>query len=227
MTSGVYIRNPKYWAIRKKKYGPTGGNRRTYKMPETQKKNIGLGNKGHIVTKKTRKKIGDANRGHFVSLETREKARVSINKFLSDPVRKAKWIKKALITRNKSPSRFEVYLEKIINKYNLPYKYTGNGTFMIGFLNPDFVNINGEKKCIEVYYSYYKNKRFGSEQKYQSWRNKCLGKYGWTAVYLNENDLKKSEEEIVKMISDKKNLKTLVELTNNKVSISTKWRKIT
>lgn len=201
MTSGVYIRNPKYWAIRKKKYGPSGGNRCNFKMPEEHKKNIGLANKGHIVTKETREKIGDANRGHIVSIEAREKARVSINIFLSDPVRKAEWIKKALKTRNRGPSKFELYLEKIINKHGLPYKYTGNGTFMIGFLNPDFVNVNGEKKCIEVYYSYYKNKRFGSEQKYQSWRNKWLKKYGWTAVYLNENDLKKSDEEIVKMIT--------------------------
>ena len=91
-------------------------------------------------------------------------------------------------------------LENIINKHGLPYKYTGDGSFIIGFLNPDFVNTNGEKVAIEVYYSYYKNRSFGSEENYQKWRNTWLGRYGWKAVYLNENDMMSPEEEIIDKI---------------------------
>jgi hypothetical protein len=41
------------------------------------------------------------------------------------------------------------YVE-ITQKMNIPFKYTGNGSFIIGFKNPDFVNINGKKICLEL-----------------------------------------------------------------------------
>ena len=45
--------------------------------------------------------------------------------------------------------RFLKIIIDLINKYNLPYKYTGNGKFILGGKNPDFVNVNGEKICEE------------------------------------------------------------------------------
>lgn len=32
-----------------------------------------------------------------------------------------------------------------LRRYNLPYKYTGDGSFLIGNKNPDFINSDGEE----------------------------------------------------------------------------------
>lgn len=65
-------------------------------------------------------------------------------------------IRKSL--RRRIPSSLEEKFQKIINKYNLPYKYVGDGSFIIGHYNPDFINVNGEKIAVEVYARYYKKR---------------------------------------------------------------------
>ena len=41
---------------------------------------------------------------------------------------------------------------KIIEKHNLPYRYTGDGEVWIGSKNPDFIEAtNGKKEVIEIF----------------------------------------------------------------------------
>ena len=54
-------------------------------------------------------------------------------------------IKKIVTSLNLKPSSYEKRVSNLIHKYNLPYKYTGDGSFLIGYKNPDFININSEK----------------------------------------------------------------------------------
>ena len=61
-----------------------------------------------------------------------------------------KRLQKALEHRWRRPTSLEQHFIALIQKHNLPYKYVGNGNFWIEHKNPDFVNINGEKICIEV-----------------------------------------------------------------------------
>lgn len=53
-------------------------------------------------------------------------------------------IRKSLMKR--PMSSLEIKVQKVIDKYILPYKFVGNGMFFIENKNPDFININGEKK---------------------------------------------------------------------------------
>lgn len=57
---------------------------------------------------------------------------------------------------NQKPNKPEQLLIDILNKY-LPneYKYVGNGKFFIERFNPDFININGQKKIIEMFGCYW------------------------------------------------------------------------
>jgi len=38
----------------------------------------------------------------------------------------------------------------LCKKYNLPYKYVGDGSFWVKNRNPDFINTNGEKKIVNI-----------------------------------------------------------------------------
>lgn len=88
-------------------------------------------------------------------------------------------ILKGLIKR---PTSLEKKMIEIIEKNNLPYKYVGNGSFLIGFKNPDFVNVNGQKICMEVA-NFYHHK--GNWEKN---RIEHFAKYGWKTIVIWENE---------------------------------------
>lgn len=100
-------------------------------------------------------------------------------------------IKKAL--RRHPISSLEVKFQKIVDKYRLPYKYVGNGQFLIERKNPDFININGEKKAIEVYARRHKEKmRNVSIEEWKKQRQDIFTKYGWEIIFFDEVELTES-----------------------------------
>ena len=86
------------------------------------------------------------------------------------------------------PTNPEKQFMNIIGKYNLPYKYTGDGTFWIRGINPDFVNCNGEKICVEVFGDYWHNRKDNKERDVHNL--KVLKKYGWKRIVIWEHELK-------------------------------------
>lgn len=101
-------------------------------------------------------------------------------------------IKKAL--KRHPVSSLEIKLQNIIDKHQLPYKYVGNGKFFIERKNPDFININGEKKAVEVYARKHKEKlRNMSIEEWKRERWEIFAKYGWEIIFLDEVQLNKEE----------------------------------
>ena len=77
---------------------------------------------------------------------------------------------------------------------NLPYKYVGDGSFMIENKNPDFINTNGGKIAVEVYADIFKKFSFGDIGNWKKKREEVFAKYGWRIVFFNESELKKVDE---------------------------------
>lgn len=96
---------------------------------------------------------------------------------------------------NSSSTYPEILLMMIIDKYRLPYKYVGDGSFWIENINPDFVNTNNEKIIIEVFGDYWHNRP--EEIKKDSEKGKLLEEYGWKRIILWERDLNESSFEDV------------------------------
>ncbi len=106
-------------------------------------------------------------------------------------------IKKAL--RRRTPSSLEVKFQTIIDKHQLPYKFVGNGEFLIERKNPDFININGEKKAIEVYARVHKEKlRKLNIEEWKKERQAVFAKYGWEIIFFDEVELK--EEHVLAVL---------------------------
>jgi len=102
-------------------------------------------------------------------------------------------------------SSLEIKFENIINKLQLPYKFVGNGDFFIERKNPDFININGEKIAVEVYYTKHKL-NFGQTKnktinEWKDGRSKIFNKYGWELIFFNEIEV--NEDNILKIMGDK------------------------
>ena len=126
-------------------------------------------------------------RGFKDSFETRRKVTMAMKKRWANKESREKMtiaILRGLITR---PTSLEKQMIAIIQKYNLPYKYVGGGSFLIGYKNPDFVNINGEKKLIEV------GNVFHHQNNYVEKRKAHFAKYGWKSFIFIGNNLDENE----------------------------------
>ncbi len=100
------------------------------------------------------------------------------------------------VTKNlcKRPTSLEKKMINYIKKNNLNFKYTGDGSFIIGGKNPDFVNINGSKICIEIGNHYHHKNNY--EQK----RKKHFAKYGWSCYTLIMD--KFNQEKVKRLFSE-------------------------
>ena len=86
-------------------------------------------------------------------------------------------------------SSMEKDFQNVCTKYHLPFKFVGNGKFFIERYNPDFINTNGEKIAVEVYYKYFKEIDGRTIESYKRARNKVFAKYGWKIVYFDETEM--------------------------------------
>jgi len=105
----------------------------------------------------------------------------------------------------KRPTSYEKKISDLCIEYNLPFIYTGNGTFLIGFKNPDFINEKG-KVVIEVFHSYFKIRDYGSVEEYKKQRAEHFTKYGYKTIFISEDEIldKNWEEACLNKIIDKK-----------------------
>ncbi len=181
----------------------TGNNLGKPCSEETREK-IGLANLGRHHTKEARLKMSNALKGEKHpgygkprSEETKRKISLGkLGKKRPDTSKRMKeWQSKYMRTITKIfPNKPEKKIIDIINKYNLPYKYTGDGAFWIENMNPDFVNCNGEKIALEVFGDYWHRDDNGE-------REIMLKKYGWDCIIIWEHEIKELPElEIVKRI---------------------------
>jgi len=108
----------------------------------------------------------------------------------------AEHIRKCLTRR--TPTSLEKKFLDIVEKNGLPYKFVGDGSFMIGRKNPDFININGDKIAIEVYARYYKLRHAETVQEWMDERQKVFREYGWTGIFFDETQV--TEKNVLKQL---------------------------
>ena len=138
--------------------------------------------------------------GH--TIKTKEKMSIRYKKLWQNKEYREKTLKAMIKGLIKRPTSLEQQMIDIIKKHNLPYRYTGNGSFLIGFKNPDFVNVNGEKKLIEVGNIYHHKLRFGSVENYINQRKEYYKSYGWKSYFFIKDDI--DENEIIKELVNSK-----------------------
>lgn len=88
--------------------------------------------------------------------------------------------------RRRDISSLELRVKNVIEKFDLPYKFVGNGNFFIERKNPDFVNTNGKKIAIEVYARKHKDMFRGGTDKWKKERMEIFKKYGWSIIFIEE-----------------------------------------
>ena len=102
--------------------------------------------------------------------------------------------------RRKPMSSLEIKFNEIIIKNNLPYKFVGNGKFSIERKVPDFININGEKKAIEVYAIQHKNLFRGGVEQWKKDRSELFAKYGWETLFFDAMQI--TEDNVLRVLKE-------------------------
>lgn len=90
------------------------------------------------------------------------------------------------------PTKPERVLIELIKRYNLPYKYVGDGDINIGYKNPDFIHLN-DKKIIEMFGDYFHNPELNKKVKHlqtEEGRIKFFNKHGFKTLVIWEHELK-------------------------------------
>lgn len=80
--------------------------------------------------------------------EVKERSRETAIELWQDP----EYIAMQMIARNVCPNKAELFLDELFQDL-LPneYKFVGDGEFILAGKCPDFVNVNGQKKIIELF----------------------------------------------------------------------------
>lgn len=101
------------------------------------------------------------------------------------------FIKKRLKALCRRPTKPEQWLIDLIFEYKLPYKYVGDGSVIIGGLNPDFINVNSKKKIIEIFGRIWHDTLLEEDD----WKRSELGRimafkpYGFDTLILWDDEL--------------------------------------
>jgi len=105
------------------------------------------------------------------------------------PQQKEEWLRNVIIAANIKPNKQELKLLDILSNV-LPneYEYTGDGKFIINGLCPDFTNVNGEKKVIELFGDYWHQGENPLD------RIGKFAKFGFGCLVIWEHELNNLEE---------------------------------
>jgi hypothetical protein len=141
-----------------------------------------------VINPELRLKINKLIKRAWESEIVRKKASDSSKQKWQNPEYREKTIKNSLRGLMKRPTSFEKKIAELCIGNSLPFIYTGNGQFLINFKNPDFVN-EKDKIVIEVFYSWFKIRDYGSVENYKEFCRKKYNSAGWRVIFIDENEV--------------------------------------
>lgn len=87
------------------------------------------------------------------------------------------------------PTEPERKLIDIVEEFQLPFKYVGDGKFVVDSMNPDFIDTLGLNKIVEVFGDYWHKDEDPQE------RIDAFKKYGYDCLVIWEHELKNLQTE--------------------------------
>lgn len=165
------------------------------KISEKMKLKIGDKNGffGRKHTDETKKKISIVKTGIHHTEETKKKIGKKSKELWQNP----EWAKKTIKASYVRPTKPELIVGYLSDRItNESYLYTGDGRVVMGGRCPDFVNINGQKKIIELFGDYWHSEKVTGRTREQEEMQRIdhFAKYGWKTLVIWESELKNLEK---------------------------------
>lgn len=178
--------------------------KRRWANPESRKRMIEGATSPDCLKRRAKSMLGQKR-----STKTKEKVRQNTLRQWRDPRMRERLVHALLHMR--SPNGQEVELKQLLDTYfPQEWKYVGNGQLIIAGLCPDFVNVNGRKRIIELFGEYWhskKNPKFKRSYGEQH-RAKIFADFGYEMLVIWASELKDKEGIIEKIDKWQQNEKT-------------------
>ena len=199
----------------KKNYIPWNKDLRGGHLSKEHRRKIGESNKGkkHLFSEEHNKKISEANKGRIAwnkdkGMSEEQKIKISIahkGKHHSEETkRKMRETRKHRRKIGKiEPTKPEREFMRICEKFNLPYKYVGDGKIWIENKNPDFIEIDGRKEVIEIFGRYWHSSLYGKKLSLNRTYEETLEhykKYGFKCVIFWDDEI--NEQMVLKKLKN-------------------------
>ena len=173
------------------------GDKNPAKRPEVRKKN----GRAHLLenlseeTKAKMRKPHPSIRGENNPAkhpEVRIKIRTKNIERWQDPEYKERQLKAMMKAFHVKPNKLEKFFEKLFRQLSPDeWKYVGDGQFILGGKCPDFVNINGQKKIVELFGDYWHGEKFTGRTKEEEEKQRIdhFAKHGYQTLVIWEHEL--------------------------------------
>jgi len=127
--------------------------------------------------------MGLTKKNNYSLRRISKKAKVRMKRLWKDP----EYVARQMKSHGVKPNKLEKYFEKFLNKLcPNEWKYVGDGQLIINGKCPDFVNVNGKKKLIELYGNYWHR---GQDPEV---RKNIFKEFGWDTLIIWEKDIRKN-----------------------------------
>lgn len=177
-----------------------------YIMSEEQRQKLCIARSKRVYKDETRRKIGESVKGQKRALGYRHteetKAKMSRDRRLwwQDPEYRDKVIINSRLSQAIHPNKPETAVLNLLNEIDPGnWKFTGDGQIVIGGKIPDFFNIDGHKKIIEVFGDYWHGERARCYEETEQGRIDLFREYGYSTLVIWESELKNPEAVRVKI----------------------------
>ena len=164
---------------------------------EETKRKISKSKIGGRHSKEVRKRISISLSGRHLSKDTKKKMSENLKSCWRDSDYQEKMRKLRGLKPNKSEQKLDALLQELTFG---EYKYVGDFQFFLGGKNPDFMNVNGQKKLIELFGNHWHNKKKFPKRQTPEQRIKYFLKYGFDTLILWESELKHNRNQVIDKI---------------------------
>lgn len=159
-----------------------------------------------IVRPKNPKKFCSRRCANSGRVRTKEQNKANSNrgrKMWQSPLYREKQLKAIFKGLDFKPNKSELLLNNLLQElFPNEWKFVGDGEVIIGYKNPDFINVNGQKKIIEMngdyWHGFEKTGRTKIEEEQQ--RRNHFVQYGYKTLIVWEyelDDIKKLKDKIL------------------------------
>jgi hypothetical protein len=164
---------------------------------------------GKHLSDETKRKLSIANSGknsynygkHFSSEHRHKQSISALRNWKDEDI-----AKKRIKSFGLKPNGLELYLDYLLQNY-FPdeWKYVGDGQVVINGLCPDFINVNGKKKIIELFGHFWHEGKLAnkgvSEHRTEAGKKKVFGEYGYDTLVIWDDELV-DESRIIKKVNN-------------------------
>ena len=131
--------------------------------------------------------------GKHHSSKTKAQLSEAVKLLWQNPEYKEKAIRATLKASFVRPTAPEVELRGMLDKtFPGEWKYVGDGDFILGGKNPDFVNVNGQKAVVEVFGDYWHSERITGKSPEQEVADRVahFARYGFKCLVVWEHEMR-------------------------------------